>query len=169
MSTPPCAFCQAAAVRIPCESCNRSFRSQACFDRHETNKLNRKTVCEQKRNCTNCGSLLTLKKHEFFKPYCVNCLQNRDLLGFWKHSRYKILRFGNSTRSKFGLPSTILFAVWDSSWYRRRLWAFWKEKTLVLRRRSCRRSHLSLWCKRVVAIVQNARGYDAQFILQRAI
>ena len=25
------------------------------------------------------------------------------------------------------------------------------------------------WCKRVVAIAHNARGYDAQFILQRAI
>jgi len=35
--------------RIPCESCNRTFRSQSCFNKHKTNKLNGKTVCEQKR------------------------------------------------------------------------------------------------------------------------
>ena len=79
MSTPPCTFPQAAAVRIPCESYTSTFRSQACFDRHKTNKLRRKTVCEQKRNCANCGSLLTRKKHECFKPFCPNCMQNREI------------------------------------------------------------------------------------------
>jgi hypothetical protein len=49
MSIPPCVF--ADDGRIPCESCNRTFRSQTCFDRHKTNKLRgKKTVCEQKRN-----------------------------------------------------------------------------------------------------------------------
>jgi len=78
MSTPPCAFSQ-AAVRIPCESCNRTFRSQTCFDRHKTNKLRRKTVCEQKRNCQNCGILLTHIKHECYKPFCTNCMQNEKI------------------------------------------------------------------------------------------
>ena len=32
MSVPPCAF---PDVRIPCESCNRNFRSPACFDKHK--------------------------------------------------------------------------------------------------------------------------------------
>jgi len=71
MFTSPCAAAT-VAVRIPCESCNRTFRSQACFDRHKTNKLSRKTVCEQKRNCAICGSLLTCKKNECFKPFCPN-------------------------------------------------------------------------------------------------
>ena len=56
MSVPPCAFSE---VRIPCESCNRNFRSQTCFENHKNNKLRGKTVCEQKRNCGTCGSLLT--------------------------------------------------------------------------------------------------------------
>ena len=65
MSTTPCPF---SGVRIPRASCNRTFRSQPCFDRHKTNKLRRKTVCEQKRNCSNCGILLTRKKNECYKP-----------------------------------------------------------------------------------------------------
>jgi len=71
MSVPPCAF---STVRIPCEACNRTFRSQSCFDKHKTNKLRRKTVCAQKKNCAKCDSLLTQRvKHECFIPYCVNC------------------------------------------------------------------------------------------------
>jgi len=73
MSVPPCAFCD---VRIPCESCNRNFRSQTCFDNHKNNKLRGKTVCEQKRNCETCRSLLTKKKHECFKPYCAKSNRN---------------------------------------------------------------------------------------------
>jgi hypothetical protein len=49
MSVPPCPYDD---VRIPCESCNREFKSRACFDRHKTNKLGKQTVYEKKRNCT---------------------------------------------------------------------------------------------------------------------
>ena len=76
MSTPPCVF---SGVRIPCASCNRMFRSKSCFDRHKTIKLRKMTVCEQKRNCPNCGLLLTHKKHECYKPYCTNCMQNEKI------------------------------------------------------------------------------------------
>jgi hypothetical protein len=31
MSSPPCTF---EGVRIPCDACNRHFRSRACFDKH---------------------------------------------------------------------------------------------------------------------------------------
>ena len=55
MSIPPCVYTH---VRIPCDSCNRTFRNQSCFDMYKTNKLKSKTLCEQKRNCANCGSLL---------------------------------------------------------------------------------------------------------------
>ena len=72
MSTPPCTF---SGVRIPCASYNRTFRSQTCFDRHMTNKLRRKTVCAQKRNCSNCGILLSHKKPDCYKTYCRNCMQ----------------------------------------------------------------------------------------------
>jgi hypothetical protein len=60
MSVPPCGF---AHVRIPCQSCNCTFRSQTCFDKHKTNKLRGKAVCEQKRNCPTCGLLLSRKEH----------------------------------------------------------------------------------------------------------
>ena len=76
MSVPPCAFSE---VRIPCESCNRNFRSQTCFGNHKKNKLRENTVCEQTRNCETCGSLLTKNKHECFKPYCANCRRNVEI------------------------------------------------------------------------------------------
>jgi hypothetical protein len=76
MSIPPCMF---SNVRIPCEACNRNFRSQTCFDRQKTNKLRGRTVCERKKNCATCGSLLTRKKHECFKPFCTYCKENREI------------------------------------------------------------------------------------------
>ena len=72
-SIPPCVT---SHVRIPCAACNRTFRSQACFDRHKTNKMRGKSVCEQMRNCVTCGVLLTSKKHICFKPFCEYCKSN---------------------------------------------------------------------------------------------
>ena len=54
MFIPPCVFTD---IRNPCEPCNRTVRSQYFFDKHKSNKLEGKTVCKQKRNCANCGSL----------------------------------------------------------------------------------------------------------------
>jgi hypothetical protein len=75
MYVPPCF----PGVRNPCESCNRTFRNQSCFDKHKTNKLKGKSVCAQKRNCANCNTLLTRKNHECFKTYCTNCKQNTQI------------------------------------------------------------------------------------------
>ena len=36
-------------------------------------------MCGQKRNCPNCGILLTHKKHECYAPYCTNCMQNEKI------------------------------------------------------------------------------------------
>jgi len=77
MLVPPCTF---SHVRIPCELCNRNFRSRARFDKHKKNKLRGKRVCEQKKNCAACGSLLrNKKKHESNKPYCANCKRNMEI------------------------------------------------------------------------------------------
>ena len=80
LSIPPCIFTD---IRIPCESCNRTFRNQSCFGKHLTNKLKGKTVCAQKRNCANCSILLdsgiTKNKHVYFKPYYENCQQYREI------------------------------------------------------------------------------------------
>ena len=75
MSIPP-GIC--TDVRISCEAINRTFRSQACFDKHKTNQLKGKSVCEQKRNCAKCNGLLgDRSKHECFKLFCDNCKKNR--------------------------------------------------------------------------------------------
>ena len=71
--------CPHTDVLIPCEACNRTFRSQTCFDKHKTNKLEEKTVCEQKRNCANCNGLyVPTRTHECFKSFCDNCKKNRE-------------------------------------------------------------------------------------------
>jgi len=43
-SVPPCIYSE---ERVPCESCNRHFRSRSCFEKRNTNKLEGKTVCER--------------------------------------------------------------------------------------------------------------------------
>jgi len=73
----PCTF---AEERVPCESCNRSFRSRSCFEKHKTNKLGgNKTVCEKVRNCPVCNVCVTRKNHECFKPFCQNCNKNMEI------------------------------------------------------------------------------------------
>ena len=46
MSIPPCICTE---VRIPCEACNRTVRSQACFDKHKTNQLKKEKTYVSKR------------------------------------------------------------------------------------------------------------------------
>jgi hypothetical protein len=75
-SVPPCMYSE---DRVPCESWNRNFRSLSCFEKHKTNKLEGKTVCENVRSCTVCNVYMTKKNHECFKPYCANCNKNREI------------------------------------------------------------------------------------------
>ena len=55
-SVPPSMYSE---DRVPCESCNRKFRSRSCFEKHETNKLGGKTICEKVRNCVVCKVCVT--------------------------------------------------------------------------------------------------------------
>ena len=75
-SIPPCTY---SNDRVPCGSCNRNFRSRSCFEKHKTNKLGNKTVCEKVRNCDVCNVCVTTKNHECFKPICVNCNKNTEI------------------------------------------------------------------------------------------
>jgi len=71
--------CISTHVKIPCGSCNRTFRSQPYFVKHKTNKLKGKPVYMQKRNCAKCNSLILRRhKHECFKQYCSFYQQNRE-------------------------------------------------------------------------------------------
>jgi len=76
-SVPPCTFSE---ERVPCESCNRNFRSRSYFEKHKTNKLEGKnTVCEKGRNCPVCKACVTRKNQECFKPYCSKCNKNMEI------------------------------------------------------------------------------------------
>jgi len=66
--------------KVPCESCNRKFRSRSCFEKHKTNKLaGKRTVCEKVRNCPVCKACVTRKNQECFKPYCPKCNKNMEI------------------------------------------------------------------------------------------
>ena len=192
MSSPSCAF---SGVRIPCESCNRTFRSQSCFDRHKTNKLRRKTVCEKKRNCADGGGPLTRKKHECYKPYSKNCIQN-EKIGHLCYMRplsnelprrdnvlFVFFDFETTQDTIFTDSATVLFPNLvclqqfcslcetrndiDEECERcgKRKHPFFEDPVGDL-------NHLCVpraWCDRVVAIEHKERGYNAQFTLQRAI
>jgi len=72
MASPPCTFTD---VRIPCDVCNRHFRSRTCFANHKQRCAERKSVCECKRCCATCGLLLTDDGHECNKVFGANCKQ----------------------------------------------------------------------------------------------
>jgi hypothetical protein len=43
-------------------SCNRNYRSRTCFDKHKTNKVRLKSICERKRSCAVCNKVIMSKK-----------------------------------------------------------------------------------------------------------
>jgi len=75
MMNPPCTF---EDIRIPCEICNRHFRSQKCFDNQKRRTPKKRTVCDRKRCWGTCGALVTRENHECNKRYCQNCNQNKE-------------------------------------------------------------------------------------------
>ena len=76
MTSPPCAF---SDVRIPCNECNRHFRSGTCFANFKQSMAKTISVCECKRCCATCGLLLKDDRHEFSNEFCANCKQNMDV------------------------------------------------------------------------------------------
>jgi hypothetical protein len=194
MSSP---LCLVTDVRIPCESCNRTFTSQSCFDKHKSNTLKGKTVCAQKRNCAKCGSLIApIGKHECVKPYCVTCQQNRQTghLCYMKLLVNEVPRSDNVLFVFYDFETTQDTHISDS--------AIVHIPNLVCLQQFCslcemepdidtdcarcgKRKHAIFddpvgglltylckprpWCERVIAIAHIAKGFDAQFILDRAI
>ena len=76
MTSLPCAF---EGIRIPCDECNRHFRSQNCYDNHKIRATKKKPVCERKRRCGTCGELVIRENHECNKRYCQNCNDNKEV------------------------------------------------------------------------------------------
>jgi hypothetical protein len=56
MASPPCI--QKQGVRIPCNDCNRTFRSQSCYDNHKAGSSTKKSLCEIKKLCSTCGRIV---------------------------------------------------------------------------------------------------------------
>ena len=75
MTSPPCAF---DIIRIPCEECNRQFRSQKCFYHHKRRTPKKRTIYESRRCCGTCGALVTRENHECNKRFCQKCNQNKE-------------------------------------------------------------------------------------------
>ena len=61
MTSLPCAF---EGIRIPCDECNRHFRSQNCYDNHKIRATKKKPVCERKRRCGTCGEVVIRENNE---------------------------------------------------------------------------------------------------------
>ena len=66
MANPPCTF---SDVRIPCDECNRHFRSGTCFANQKQSTTKRKSVCKRKGYCATCGRLVTDARHECNKVF----------------------------------------------------------------------------------------------------
>jgi hypothetical protein len=57
-----------------CDTCNRSFLSEKCFQNPLNLKVKRKLVCQWRQVCRNCNFLITTdSKHECFKKFCTYC------------------------------------------------------------------------------------------------
>jgi len=193
-SIPPCMYTE---DRVPCESCNRNFRSRSCFEKHKTNKLEgNKTVCEKLRNCPACNLFVTRKNHECFKPFCANCNKNMEinhpcymqllkdevpsadnvLLVFYDFETTQDTKI--SETAKLHEPILVCLQQFctacemqdiyeqDCARYGKRQHSFFEDPVGDLLSYLCEPRP---WCKKVVAIAHNAKAFDAQFILNRAI
>ena len=56
MMSPPCV---SAGIRIPCDLCNRHFRSREYFENHKKKtqgKIKKKSACDIRKCCVTCGA-----------------------------------------------------------------------------------------------------------------
>jgi len=153
-------------------------------------------VCEQNKNCVACGSFFTNIKHECNKPYCVNCKQDMEIghhcyMATLKNELHRsdnvlfvFYDFETTQDTKFSDSATLhvhnlvclqqfctqceMSVDIDQEWERcgKRKHSFWDVPIGHL---------LSYLCgpqpfvSKVVAIAHNAKAFDLQFILNRAI
>jgi len=193
-SVHPCTFSE---ERVPCESCKRNYRSRSCFEKHKTNKLGSKTVCEKVRNCAVCNVYMSRKNHECFKPFCANCNENMEInhLFYMQPLKNEVPSVDNvlfvffdfetsqdtkiSETAKLHVPILVCLQQFctacemqdkdderDCARCGKRRYSFFEDPVGDLL------SYLYKprpWCKKVVAIAHNAKAFDSQFILNRAI
>jgi len=192
-SVSPCMYSE---ERFPCESCNRNFRSRSCFEKHKTNKLDGKTVCENVRNCALCNVCVAKKNDECFKPFCANCKQNMDinhlcymqplknelpsaddvLFVFYDFQTLQDTEINES--AKLHVPILVCLQQFctacekqdedegDCARCGKRRHSFFEDPVGYLLSYLCEPRP---WCKKFVAIAHNAKAFDSHFIPNRAI
>ena len=155
-----------------------------------------KPVCAQKRNCGTCNSLIIpMHKHECFKQYCAFCQQNREaghycymrppanelprsdnvLFVFYDFETTQDTRLTESSTEH--IPNLVCIQHFckvcekepdiyvDCVRCGRRRHAFWDDPMGDLLTYLCKERS---WCKKVIAIAHNAKGFDAHFILGKS-
>jgi len=153
-------------------------------------------LCEQKTNCVACGRLLTNKKHECNKPYCANCKHNMQFghICYMATSKNELPRSDNVLFVSYDFETTQDTKVSDSATLHvpnlvclqqlctkcdmltdinedcvrcgRRKHSFWNDPIGDLFSYLCEPRP---WVNKVMAIAHNAKAFDSQFILNRAI
>ncbi|XP_039311141.1 uncharacterized protein LOC120359012 [Solenopsis invicta] len=64
------------AEKVRCDTCNRTFFGNSCFERHRTEKSyeEKSTVCHSVKICNNCGRFIKSSlRHECNSAYCRIC------------------------------------------------------------------------------------------------
>jgi hypothetical protein len=143
-----------------------------------------------------CNRFITGKKHECFKPYCKNCDQNKEVGHFCyiKPLKNELPRNDDALFVFYDFETTQDTKVSDKTNVHSPMLVCLQQFCTACEmqddihencERCCRRRHsffedplrdlLSYlceprpWCKKVVAIAHNAKAFDSQFILNRAI
>jgi hypothetical protein len=158
--------------------------------------LRGKTVCEQKRNCPTCVLLPSHKQHGCFKTYCENCSSYKEVghLCYMKPLKNELPRsddvlfvfydFETAQEPKFAdtgtlhVPNLVCLEQFCTQYEKQpdidmdclrcgeRRHSFFEDPvsdllTYLWKPRS--------WCNKVIVIARNAKAFDSQFILNRAV
>jgi len=168
----------------------------ARVSKNKTNKLGGKTLCEKVRNCPVCNVCVTRKNHECLKLFCPNCNKNMEInhLCYMQPLKKEVPSADNvlfvfydfesshdtkiSETAKLHVPILVCLQQFcttcemqddykqDCERCGKRQHSFFEDPVGDLISYLCEPRP---WCKKVVAIAHNAKAFDAQFILDRAI
>jgi len=150
-----------------------------------------------RKNCANCGILLDPEhKHECFEPFCNQCQQNKEighlyyviplvnelpksddiLFVFYDFETTQDTKFSDSATEH--IPNVVCNQQYclhcemqpdvsvDCKRCGKRRHSFYDDSVGDFLSSFCAPQK---WCEKVIAIAHNAKGFDEQFILNRAI
>jgi len=165
------------------------------FHQPQAAHIEKKSVCERKRCCATCGWVVTHENHECNKRFCENCNKNRDVdhLCYMRPLKdalpyagdkvfYVLYDFETTQNTKYPdkatlhVPNLVCFKQFclrceekeDGDCVRcgKRKHSFWEDPFGALLSYLTEPRH---WANKIIAIAYNAKAFDLQFILNRAI